>query len=195
MSTVNEGIFSLYSSSEPHCATLGKKQAEYETVFTPSLAFLVSCVRFRRKSSSIPLLDPIIVLLLLWGIVNNLFDVLNSSSKKGLTQYKSALTNDSTTIEFLNNCKEWVKSWQVISNKNGRDITSKFKFIDGLLLNISSCQALLKVLTEKHGFEYLCTRRLSTDPLENFFSILRGGYNPNLSSHQMALAFKHVTIN
>ena len=46
------------------------------------------------------------------------------------------------------------------------------------------------------GVEYLCTRKLLQDPLENCFSVIRsiGGFSDNLTASQFANAYKQVLL-
>lgn len=62
----------------------------------------------------------------------------------------------------------------------------------GLRVTISSTLSLLEYLTKSVGYRYLMTSRLSTDPLENFFGIVRqsSGCNAHPSPEQFL-----VTVN
>ncbi len=106
--------------------------------------------------------------------VNNLFDSFNTSRERGVTKYRSAITGkpDDPLLPFLNEMHDWLTSWKILNREN-KDITSKFKFRDGWIMNINGVRHLVKELTEEHKFKYLLTRRLCTDPLENLFSIIR----------------------
>jgi hypothetical protein len=128
--------------------------------------------------------------------VNDIFDVLNSSVRKGITTYQSALTVDSSLLNYLDEAATWIKSWKVIGPKDD-NITGRFCFIDGLLMNIASVKLIVVELTATHGFKYLCTRRLCTDPIENYFCIIRskGGFSSNPTCLAFSQAFKQTISN
>ncbi len=127
--------------------------------------------------------------------MNQCFDIFNSSVRKGLA-YKSALTLNSPSMDSLDTIAEWIQSWKVRS-KTGADITKNFKFIDGWLMNIASVKQLMQFLHKERNFEYLCTRRLCTDPLENLFSIIRGkrGFDQNPTCLAFSQSFKNCVAN
>ena len=114
-----------------------------------------------------------------------------------MTPYRSAL-NPSSSVQqqFLEESLQWLKTWK-IKNKEGKDVTSHFKFVEGWILNIQAVRLLAADLCEEGGFLYLCTRRLSSDPLENFFSIIRGkgGFEQNPSCLGFARAFRNCVTN
>ncbi len=127
--------------------------------------------------------------------VNNLFDSFNSSARKGQTRFQCALTTDSQLLSFLDESDKWLATWKVI-NREGRDVTKKFRFIDGWRLNISCVKMLLLDLTQNFGFVFLLTRRLCTDSIENLFSVLRGkgGFDQNPSCLGFSRAFKQSIV-
>ncbi len=128
--------------------------------------------------------------------MNDLFDALNSSTKSGKTTFQGALRQDSPLLEFLDMAYTWISSWKVRAH-SGTEVTGRFKFIEGLLLNISSVKQLLTHLVQDFDFQYLCTRRLCTDATENYFCIIRskGGFNSNPSCLSFAQAFRQSVAN
>ncbi len=127
--------------------------------------------------------------------LNDLFDVFNSSVKLGKTRFQAALTSDSNLIAYLDECYEWIQGWKV-KNKKGKDITNHFQYINGMLSNINAVKMLVKDV-ESLGFQYLCTRRLCTDSVENLFAALRGrrGFETNPSCLGFSQAFRQVVAN
>ena len=114
----------------------------------------------------------------------------------GPTRFKAALTKTSSVLGFLSEMQSWIKTWK-IRNKKGDVTNSKFRFINGLLINMAGVQLLLHELVADDSLQYLCTRRLTTDPLENFFAIIRGkgGFNQNPSCYEFSVAFKQAITN
>ncbi len=106
--------------------------------------------------------------------INNLFDALNTSKERGITKYRSALTaeDQSPLMQFLEEMDTWLSTWKIINQKS-EDVTSRFKFRDGWQMNIQAVKELVKELKADCNIQYLMTRRLCTDPLENLFSIVR----------------------
>jgi len=64
-------------------------------------------------------------------------------------------------------------------------------------MDIEAVKQLLEVLSKDHGFEFLPTRRLCTDSLENFFSVIRGrrGFDQNPTCFGFAQSFKQSVVN
>jgi hypothetical protein len=108
-------------------------------------------------------------------------------SKKGLT---------SETQQIIPALVEWIKSIRVI-NKKGKDITNTFHCLNGLIGTLNTVSQVLDHLRSTAEFKYLLTQRLCSDPLENFFSIIRqsGGYNSNPSLLSFSHAYKAVIFN
>ncbi len=114
----------------------------------------------------------------------------------GLPIYKRALKEGSSVLPYLEELEKWIQSWKVVNHK-GQDITSRFKFIKGWVSNIRAFKILLHKLTSEHGFEFLLTRRVCTDPLENLFATIRGkgGFNQNPTCQDFATAIKQIVAN
>ena len=119
--------------------------------------------------------------------MNNIFDILNSSTQFSVAPHKRALRHD-TDMAYINQSIAWLKSFRII-NKEGTCVNAKFRCVDGLVLALNCLKGLMFYLHNMHGLDYLLTRRLCQDPLENYFSLIRqkSGFNQNPS----CLAFKH----
>ncbi len=129
--------------------------------------------------------------------INNLFDCLNSSSRVHEYKFKSALTIDSSLLQYLDEIQEWLSSWEIRSLKTGKVVSGKFRFRDGFMNNITAVKMLLGELVSNKQFQFLLTRRLCSDPLENFFSVIRGrrGFDQNPTCLGFAQAFKQAVCN
>ncbi len=127
-------------------------------------------------------------------IFNQIFDVLNSSRSNGATPFKSALkpSNDKVLI-FIPKAIQWLKALEIMG-KDGKTVTSKFRFLQGIILALASVQQQMSQMCTNLGFDFLLTRRLCQDPLENFFGIIRGrnGYNSNPTCLEFSRACKVV---
>ena len=125
-------------------------------------------------------------------LINNLFDILNSKSKFG-RQFKAPITNDNydERSTYLN---EAIKLLSSLTDLNGVKILSgpRKTFIQGFAISANSILAISKdlLVRTQNPYSYVLTYRFSQDPLEMFFSKIRGrlGWknNPN------ALQFKYA---
>lgn len=123
--------------------------------------------------------------------INELFDVFNSSVRYHYRKRKCAVDGMNDNLQFLNDMKLWLSSWKVIGTN--RQIPS----IKGWLLNIASLQALWEDVSSKYKLEYLLTRRINQDCLENFFCCIRkaGGNNYTPNVLQLKSGMKNLVCN
>ena len=124
--------------------------------------------------------------------LNDIFDILNTSRIRDAAPFKSALTVEShSTFQFIKDSIQWLKSLKIL-DKCGKDVTSKFRWIDGLITALNSVKELVFHLQQEYGIHFLLTRRLCQDPLENYFSIIRskGGWNSKPSCLGFVQAYK-----
>ncbi len=128
---------------------------------------------------------------------NKIFDVLNCSRKHGVTQFQSALSLDNAVaLTFMETATTWLKSLQIL-DKNKKVINSRFRFLNGFCLSLSSVRSLMEHLAKEYSHDFLLTRRLNQDGLENFFGVIRGrnGYNSNPSCLAFSRSVKIVLCN
>ncbi len=128
---------------------------------------------------------------------NKIFDILNTSRKYGVTKFKSALCQDNpVSLQFIATAKTWLKSLQILDEKK-KTINSRFRFINGFCLTLSSVRSLMWYLGEEFDIKFLLTRRLNQDGLEHFFGVIRGrnGYNSNPSCLTFSRSVKIVMSN
>lgn len=127
---------------------------------------------------------------------NKIVDIMNSSQKSGATPFKSALELNSDSFYEIDTALEWIKGWKII-NSDGKCVNDKFRFVDGLLLSLTSMKEILLHLIEERNWKYLLTRRLCQDPLEHFFGAIRqrGGFCKNPTSIAFKQAFRMVNLN
>jgi hypothetical protein len=101
---------------------------------------------------------------------NDLFDAVNSSQAKLKNSLKGALSDTSPHIPFLKNCLQWLSTVTVM---NGKVPVKNVKCLIGWQISISSILQLWTILRDNYKFDFLLTRRLNQDPLENLFSVIR----------------------
>ncbi|XP_040063511.2 uncharacterized protein LOC120837930 [Ixodes scapularis] len=102
--------------------------------------------------------------------INNLIKIMTSRFTA------KALRPGSKEVEFLKEFLDFLSSWESHAKGVGGFLSDSTA--DGLRVTVSSTLALLDYLTA-HGFSYLMTSRLSQDPLENLFGIVRQSSGSN----------------
>jgi len=113
-------------------------------------------------------------------IFDKLFDILNSSKLYSSNSNKFTYTNEQVT--FLNKTIEFLQRIKII-RKDGKNITNSLKSIKCLIISINSVLQLWNHLQQSSApIQYLFTRRLNQDSLENFFGAIRkqsgNAFNP-----------------
>ena len=135
--------------------------------------------------------------------MNRLFDIFNSNSLKSTKSdrmqqsQRMPIMCDNRQIDILEReFLPWIKSIKIIrpvkipenplveTTLDPKDKEETTPCILGWQQNIICLKMLWNELKDKYGFEYLFTRRLNQDPLENFFSTVRnsGGHNDHPTS-------------
>lgn len=106
-------------------------------------------------------------------LFNDWFDILNCQSKfenrKGIKTYGVELEQQDAVLNKMS---------EVISSMRSPKRSTMFPFQKGILLSTESLRQLLryvkdKYFTDEYNIQYIITRRLNQDILENFFSYLR----------------------
>jgi hypothetical protein len=124
---------------------------------------------------------------------DNLFDAVNSSQLKCQKPLKCAVTEHSDHMSFFQTTLEWIGTL-CVRDDTGKDITNNIKCIKGWQISISAIMQLWTDLRNDHGFDFLLTRRLNQDSVENTFSEVRqrGGNNDHPTPNSFRHLFKHV---
>lgn len=105
------------------------------------------------------------------GKINNLFDVLNSSNLFGATKFQNAYKGTEDQNYFLQECLQLFDNL-IVRDWKGDNVTKGIKCIRGWKITINGTMHLWDVLKNK-GMEFLFTRRVQQDCLENFFGTIR----------------------
>lgn len=124
-------------------------------------------------------------------LMNNMFDVLNTSKFGSANTFQVPLSAETPHLfRFLRTAAE---TFSKLTKSNGK-VPPCFK---GVILSINSVIAIFETLKDVDGFNFLLTRRLCQDPLENFFSLMRskGGFNRNPTARSFRLSFRHTLIS
>ncbi|XP_064482740.1 uncharacterized protein LOC135395484 [Ornithodoros turicata] len=123
--------------------------------------------------------------------MDKLFDTLNSSCvrQKG-SKLRFAISEDSDHIHFLEECLLWIDLWHFESSRQPHTIR-------GWKITIRAVILLWQDMHANYGYNYLLTRRLQQEPLENLFGIVRQqhGCNENPSVLQFTAGLKHICIS
>ncbi len=89
-------------------------------------------------------------------MINEIFDVCNSSVKEDAYSFKCALHPDSALLQLIDNAVEWLKNLQVEDAK-GNIVNSRFKWLNGMIIALKSVKKLTFHLCETYGQKYLLT--------------------------------------
>lgn len=128
-------------------------------------------------------------------LMNNLFDVLNSSKIKSCNKFQTAFRLSKDQEKVLNDSKEMLSTTKAINRKSGKNNTGHIKSFVNFQISIESIKMLYEDL-KKDGFDYLLTRRLNQDNLENFFGAVRqqGGSCSEPTPIQFQRAFSKLFL-
>lgn len=116
-------------------------------------------------------------------LFNDCFDIFNSYSKYGKTICQNAYRvsiNEQNAI--LENMTSFIQDMRVGSNK------ALLPFQKDILICNKSLPDMLQYLSEKYKSEYIITKRINQDVLENFFVKIRGMGGTNI--HPTPMEFK-----
>ncbi len=92
-----------------------------------------------------------------WQMMNDIFDLINSSTKENSYPFKTALLPGSPLMDFIPKAIQWIKLLK-IKDKKGKIINNNFKWLSGLIMALTSIKILVERLCRKEGFQYLLTR-------------------------------------
>ncbi|CAI6375686.1 unnamed protein product [Macrosiphum euphorbiae] len=125
-------------------------------------------------------------------IFDDLFDTFNSITQSEPKVLRRPLSKDSCHWEFLNKADKFLYKLK-IHNKSGKQSPC----ITGWRENISSLKLLFKELNECYDVDFLLTRRLTQDCVENVFSVVRskGGNNVNPDASKFNSSMRMLICN
>lgn len=129
-------------------------------------------------------------------IFDKLFDAFNSSksNQKSLLKQPISIHTECRQTKFLKDTFEWLGKTRFAGKSS-----SRVKCLEGWRLNIAALMLLRQDIHLQHGdkIQWLWTRRISQDPLENSFSILRakGGCNYKIGACQFPSIARNLMIS
>lgn len=133
--------------------------------------------------------------------MNNLFDSLNSNTiYPSLGQKYKCCINKKNYLQYFSNfwnvMLEKISNWGFILRDNENTVKTKMPFKQGWLNNIRAVKGIWEVC-EKEGFQFLRTRALNQDSIENLFACIRqyGAANTNPTCFQFISALKTSVLN
>lgn len=122
------------------------------------------------------------------GFFNKLFDALNGKVEKDKnSQFRTLLTDESFHLKFFDEAIATLSGMKFVSTTT-RDVVDQPPSLNNLIKTIQGIKVLWKNLKQL-GFISLKTRNLNQDPLENFFSQVRG-----LSANRKPDCFQFIGI-
>ena len=105
--------------------------------------------------------------------MNDIFDLFNSNNKYSNTFYpfKNALSeeNKEAWTHTFQRCEEYILGLQTLNGDNiVKKSAKKIGFV-AIISNISAMRKIYSDIVETGLVDYVCTYKLSQDPLEHFF--------------------------
>ncbi len=128
---------------------------------------------------------------------DTIFDLMNSSRRHDPKPFKRGLTPDSVDqLNFIQVAIKYIRSLKVM-DKDGKIINNKFRWMEGMVMALNSIKGLAIQLCTYEGFDFLLTRRLNQDGLENYFSIIRqrNGFDHRPTCYGFITAYKITMVN
>ena len=107
--------------------------------------------------------------------------------------HRRTVTKNSIHHQFFKEMIEFIQFIKVINPATQEDDTNNLKCLDSFCITINGVQSLWEMLSPEN-FQFLLTRRLNQDPLENFFGSIRqpGGNADNATPLQFTRTFKKL---
>ncbi|KAK7496579.1 hypothetical protein BaRGS_00012231, partial [Batillaria attramentaria] len=121
---------------------------------------------------------------------DRLFNAFNSGSRTSNRKMRHALNEKSGHAEFLTETLLWLKSLHSNSSR-------ALPCIAGWCLTIRALLLLWKDLRETQNLQYLFTKRLNQDCIENLFSVIRGkgGHLDNPTASQFRYFLRQAMVD
>ena len=110
---------------------------------------------------------------------DSIFDSVNSSTLFSTKKLKCAMSDSTLHQKFLNEAIAFILSLEI---RDGPSVvTSRIKCLQGWLVTLNAILQIWEHQSTHHNFKFLLTRRLNSDPIENFLGAVRqqGGNNDN----------------
>lgn len=121
-----------------------------------------------------------------------MFDLLNSITFNTAKTFNKPFNGSEYQLDFFKEMIDFIQSISIISHKE-KDITKTVSFLTGWLVTINATILLWEDVKKEH-FQFLLTRRINQDCVENFFSKIRqaNGCCVNPTPIQFIRSFKKL---
>ena len=130
-------------------------------------------------------------------IFDRIFDVMNSKNMKD-SFWKAPLqkNNEPCWMSIFNETVSYICNLKTVDGKSVLN-SSRYAAYLGWLVNIKTITRLYEYVISTGEMSFMCTFKLSQDPLENFFSSIRMscGFNNNPTTVQFRAAFETLLCN
>ncbi|XP_055308208.1 uncharacterized protein LOC129572290 [Sitodiplosis mosellana] len=131
-------------------------------------------------------------------IINDIFDIMNSTKAEGGTGFKRAITKSTSHELFqrFDTAKNFIKQ---LTTEDGTSVFSASisTAFFGFFINMINFRKIYHEYVETDRMEALVTHRFSQDHLETFFGSIRsmGGFNDNPTAQQFEAAYRKLLIH
>ena len=95
------------------------------------------------------------------------FDCVNSASLQSTKVLKCALSDQTKHQDFMKEAIGFIKGLKVFNGNE--EVTGRIKCLKGWVMTLNAILLIWEHLKKTRDFKFLLTRRLNTDPIENFF--------------------------
>ena len=123
---------------------------------------------------------------------DSIFDSVNSSTLFSTMKLKRAMSYSTSHQKFLNEAIAFILRLEICDGS--RVVTSRMKYLQGWLVTQNAILQIWEHLSTHHNFKFLLTRRLNSDPIENFLGAVRqqGGNNDKPTPVQFTHALRKL---
>ena len=125
---------------------------------------------------------------------DSIFDCVNSSTLHSTKVLKCALSDQTKHQDFMKEAIDLIKELKVFYGNE--EVTGCIKCLKGWVMTLNAILLIWEHLRTTKDFKFLLTRRLNTDPIENFFGTIRqqGGNSDNSTPSQFSSAFRKLFL-
>ena len=123
---------------------------------------------------------------------DSIFDCVNSSTIHSTKKMKCSMSDATSHQSFTKDSIKFIMSLEVLDGVN--IVTGRIKCLQGWLVTLNAILQIWEHLKTMHDFKFLLTRRLNSDPIENFFGAIRqqGGNSDKPTPVQFTRAFRKL---
>ena len=125
---------------------------------------------------------------------DSIFDCVNSCTLHSTKVLKCALSDQTKHQDFMKEAIGLIKGLKVFNGNE--EVTGRIRCLKGWVMTLNAILLIWEHLKTTKDFKFLLTRRLNTDPIENFFGTIRqqGGNSDNPTPSQFTSAFRKLFL-